>query len=56
MEEARKEIGFYAETEEDVLSTMFPSRKEVPGRAFGGKVKVDFSLVGNEKNINHYPV
>jgi pyruvate/oxaloacetate carboxyltransferase len=58
MEEARKEIGFYAETEEDVLSyVMFPQvGKKFLEERLAGKVKVDFSLVGNEKNINHYPV
>jgi len=58
MEEARKEIGFYAETEEDVLSyVLFPqvARKFLEER-LAGKAKVDFNLVGEERTVNHYPV
>ncbi|MEL7563658.1 MAG: oxaloacetate decarboxylase subunit alpha [Dehalobacterium sp.] len=58
MEEARKEIGFYAETEEDVLSyVLFPQvAKKFLEERLAGKASVDFSLVGDDKNVNHYPV
>lgn len=58
MEEARKEIGFYAETEEDVLSyVLFPQvAKKFLEERLAGKANVDFSLVGSGKKVNHYPV
>ncbi|ATW23690.1 oxaloacetate decarboxylase subunit alpha [Candidatus Formimonas warabiya] len=58
MEEAKKEIGFYAETEEDVLSyVLFPQvAKKFLEERLAGKAQVDFTLVGSEKNVNHYPV
>ncbi|MGI6684575.1 MAG: oxaloacetate decarboxylase subunit alpha [Bacillota bacterium] len=58
MEDARKEIQFYAETEEDVISyVLFPQvAKKFLEERLAGKAQVDFNLVGNEKNINHYPV
>jgi oxaloacetate decarboxylase alpha subunit len=58
MEEARKEIGFYAETEEDVLSyVLFPQvAKTFLEERLAGKTKVDYTLVGSDENVNSYPV
>ncbi|MCR6546084.1 oxaloacetate decarboxylase subunit alpha [Dehalobacterium formicoaceticum] len=58
MDEARKEIGFYAETEEDVLSyALFPQvAKTFLEERLAAKTKVDYTLVGSDQNVNSYPV
>ena len=50
MEEAKKEIAFYAESEEDVLSyVMFPAvAKKFLEERMAGKTNVDYTLVGGE--------
>ncbi|MGI6712487.1 MAG: oxaloacetate decarboxylase subunit alpha [Bacillota bacterium] len=59
MEEAKKEIGFYYETDDDVLSyVMFPevAMKFLEER-LAGKTNVDYKLVGTDgKNTVYYPV
>lgn len=57
MEEARKEIGFYAETEEDVLSyVLFPQvAKKFLEERLAGKANVDFTLVKSDNNSITYP-
>ncbi|NMA14657.1 MAG: pyruvate carboxylase subunit B, partial [Clostridia bacterium] len=58
MGDAKKEINFYAESEEDVLSyVLFPQVAKVfLEERLAGKTNVDFSLVNKEKDSDVHPV
>jgi len=59
MDEAKKEIGFYIEKEEDVLSyVLFPQvAKKFMEERLAKKTNVDYGLVGSDgKNPPYYPV
>jgi oxaloacetate decarboxylase alpha subunit len=58
MGDAKKEINFYAESEEDVLSyVLFPQVAKVfLEERLAGKTTVDFSLVNKEKDSDVHPV
>ncbi|MDD2497585.1 MAG: oxaloacetate decarboxylase subunit alpha [Desulfitobacteriaceae bacterium] len=58
MADAKKEINFYAESEEDVLSyILFPQVAKVfLEERLSGKSNVDFALVNKEKDSDVHPV